>query len=185
MPGLIHRHNIVEEYSTFITTNPSSVPLHHARRVRRNSDSPPSKRAAIVDEATAWRDALLPPLSEVQEVITRLNTDPEFRQGDIFSFLSPLVIFVVLMTVVAVAVQPNSFAHRILDSPGNHTRDIIHFMGILFGSVIGSLIALRCVIWGLVEFGVVIVKMESRQEAKLRERKGVPTSNLVLGGFCM
>ncbi|KAI8977846.1 hypothetical protein BD414DRAFT_495810 [Trametes punicea] len=183
MPGLIQRYNAVAEYSALISTNSSSAHRRHARRAA--GDTAPSTRASLSDEAADWYEAICPPLQEVQDVVRRIQADPDFSQERIFSFLAPIVVFSALFIVAVIAVQPHSFAHRILDAPKDHTEDIIKFAGILVGGVALSLVALKCIIWGLAELSTMIAALETRDNRSRREDEGIPTSNLVLGGMLM
>ncbi|KAI0325149.1 hypothetical protein GY45DRAFT_1438587 [Cubamyces sp. BRFM 1775] len=183
MPGLIHRYNAVAEYSALVSTNPSSINRRRLQRVPKHEIT--STRATLSDEAAEWYDAVCPPLEEVQDAIRRFQSDPDFTQDRTFAFLAPLFVFGALFVVAMVAVQPHSFAHRILDAPGDHTQDIAKVAGILLGGVLFSLVILRCTIWGVSEISTVVVSLESREERRNRERSGIPSSNLVLGGMFM
>ncbi|KAH9895774.1 hypothetical protein C8Q73DRAFT_689394 [Cubamyces lactineus] len=183
MPGLIHRYNAVAEYSSLVSTNPSSTSRRRIQRAQRSETT--STRAALSNEAAEWYDAVCPPLEEIQDAIRRFQSDPDFTQDRTFAFLAPLFVFGALFVVAIVAVQPHSFAHRILDAPGDHTPDIMKVTGILFGGVLFSLVILRCIIWGVSEMSTLVVSLESREERRNRERSGIPSSNLVLGGMFM
>ncbi|KAI0653676.1 hypothetical protein C8Q70DRAFT_1090867 [Cubamyces menziesii] len=183
MPGLIQRHNAVAEYSAMVSTNPSAVHRRHIQRVQRHGAT--SARAALCNEVSDWYEAVCPPIEEVQDAIRRFQSDPDFTQDRVFTFLAPLFVFGALFVVAVVAVQPHSFAHRILDTPGDHTRDIAKVTGFLLGGVLLSLVVLRCIIWGVSEISSVIVSLSSTEERRSRERSGIPSSNLVLGGMFM
>ncbi|KAI0776883.1 hypothetical protein BD413DRAFT_523541 [Trametes elegans] len=182
MPGLIQRYNAVAEYSEFITTNPSSTQRRRTRHTT-SPNGPSSARAALSSEAAEWYEAVCPPLEEIQDVLRRFRADPEFSQERVFAFCAPIVVFGALFIVAVVAVQPHSFAHRILDAPGAHTRDIATFASILVGGVVLSLVVLKCAIWGIAEISSVVMGMETREERERRESEGIPSSNMVLGGF--
>ncbi|KAI0667362.1 hypothetical protein C8Q78DRAFT_375012 [Trametes maxima] len=185
MPGLIQRHNAVEEYAALISTNPSSAHRRRTRNLER-SDAPSSgARAALSYEAEEWYEAVCPPLEDVQDFIRRFHADPDFSQDRLFAFLAPLVAFGVLFVVVVVAVQPHSFAHRILDAAGDHTEDVLKVGGMLVGGILLSLVTLKCAIWGVAEGASVVLSIESREERGRRESAGVPSSNMVLGGIFM
>ncbi|KAI0631619.1 hypothetical protein C8Q77DRAFT_1127912 [Trametes polyzona] len=183
MPGLIQRYNAVAEYSAFISTNPSST---RQRSRRDNTDhTPTTTRAAISDEAAAWYEAMCPPLEDVQDVIRRFHANPDLSQDRVFAFLAPIVVFGALFVVAVVAVQPHSFAHRILDNPSNSREDVVRFAGFLAAGILFSVVALKCIIWGIAELSSVILSMENKEERSSRESRGIPSSNLVLGGIFM
>ncbi|KAI0364429.1 hypothetical protein BV20DRAFT_859652 [Pilatotrama ljubarskyi] len=185
MPGLIQRHNAVAEYSALISTNPSST--HRRNRRLRTDDEyvPTTARMAISNEAADWYEAVCPPLEEVQDVIRRFQADPDFSQDRVFAFLAPIVVFGALFIVVVVAVQPHSFAHRILDDPSGHTRDMAKVFGLLSGGMLLSLVTLKCIICGVAELATIILTLQNKEKRGRREREGVPSSDMVLGGIFM
>ncbi|KAL7278099.1 hypothetical protein PYCCODRAFT_1469488 [Trametes coccinea BRFM310] len=185
MPTIIKRYNICDEYTMLITTKPLS-PAAHRRHVREaRLQKPVTAREMIASEAEDWREAFCPQLEEVQEVLTRFKCDPALRQGDTFRSAAPYAIFTTLIVLASIALKPDSLAHRIMESPMDHGEDILKFFGYLFGSLALCLVVLRCFIWGSAEFASLITKMETREEKQKKERKGIPTSDLLLGGFCM
>ncbi|KAI9059388.1 hypothetical protein FKP32DRAFT_1596301 [Trametes sanguinea] len=185
MPTIIKRYNICDEYTMLITTKPLS-PSAHRRHVREaRLQKPVTAREVIANEADGWREAFCPELSEVQEVLTRFNRDPSLDQGHTFRFAAPFVIFTTLIVLASIALKPGSMAHRIMESPMDHREDIFKFLGYLFGSLALSLVVLRCFVWGSAELASLITGMETKEQQQKKERKGIPTSDLVLGGFCM
>ncbi|KAI0358735.1 hypothetical protein OH77DRAFT_1421178 [Trametes cingulata] len=185
MPGLIQRHNAVAEYAALISTNPSST--HRRNRRLRTHDEyvPATTRAAISDEAADWYEAVCPPLEEVQDAIRRFQADPDFSQERVFAFLAPIVVFGALFIVAVIAVQPHSFAHRILDDPSGHTKDVAKVLGLLSGGISLSVVTLKCVIWGVAELASIVLTLENKEERARRESDGLPSSNMVLGGIFM
>ncbi|KAH9848252.1 hypothetical protein C2E23DRAFT_845012 [Lenzites betulinus] len=188
MPGLIQRHNAVAEYSALISTSPSSTHRRNRHANRDENYKPASTRAAITDEAADWYEAFCPPLEDIQDVIRRFDADPDFSQDRVFAFLAPIVVFGALFVVAVVAVQPHSFAHRILDSnPTTHLADIMRLAAILAAGIVLSVVTLKCVVWGVAEISSMILATKTKEEKRRRERSGVPPSesNLVLGGIFM
>ncbi|KAI0671094.1 hypothetical protein C8Q78DRAFT_1079035 [Trametes maxima] len=168
MPGLVQRHNVIEEYATLISTNPSSIRRRRNRQLERDVGAGPSTtRAALTDEAEEWYEAIY------------------FSQERVFAFLAPLVVFGALFTVVVIAVQPHSFAHRILEAPHSRTEDMLKIGGMLAGGILLSLLVLKCATWGVAESSSVVLSMESRSTRSRKEREGVPSTNMVFGGIFM
>lgn len=180
MPGLVKRYHAGAAYAAQLSTNPST------RRALRDEEdyTPSSTRAAISDEAADWYEAVCPPLEEVQDVIRRFHADPDFSQERVFAFLAPIVIFGALFVVAVVAVQPHSFAHRILDNPESSTRDMLRLVGFLIGGIVLSAVTLKCAVWGIAEISSIILTMKTTEERRRRERSGAPPSN-ILGGIFM
>lgn len=176
---LIQRYNAGAEYSALISTNPSA-----SSRRRAEDYKPASTRAAISDEAADWYEAVCPPLEEVQDVIRRFHADPEFSQERVFAFLAPIVVFGALFVVAVVAVQPHSFAHRIMGDPAAGGRELARFAGFLVGGIVLSVVVLKCAVWGVAEVSTIILSMKTKEEIRKRERSGAPPSN-ILGGIFM
>ncbi|KAI0641827.1 hypothetical protein C8Q79DRAFT_1014220 [Trametes meyenii] len=186
MPGLIQRHNAVEEYAALISTNASSAHRRRGRRLEHSIAKTSNAGTTLSDEAEEWYEAVCPPLEDVQDFIRRFHADPDFSQDRVFAFLAPLFAFGVLFVVAVVAVQPHSFAHRILDAARDHTaEDVLKVGGMLLGGILLSLVALKCVIWGVAEGASVVLSMENRDERGRREEAGIPSSGMVLGGMLM
>ncbi|KAI0819770.1 hypothetical protein BC628DRAFT_1400948 [Trametes gibbosa] len=185
MPGLIQRHNAVAEYSALISTSTSSTYRRNLRNSRDQNYTPASTRAAITNEAADWYEAFCPPLEDIQDVIRRFDADPDFSQDRVFAFLAPIVVFGALFVVAVVAVQPHSFAHRILDDPTTHAGDIMRLAGFLAAGILLSVVTLKCAVWGIAEISTMILATKTKEERNRRERSGAPPSNLVLGGIFM
>ena len=191
MPGLIQRYNAVAEYSALISTNVPSPP----RRYRRGNDdlSSPSKprspRTVLREEASEWYEALAPPLEDLQAVIRRMQADPDLTQDRVFAHLCPAIVLCALFAVALVAVSENSnsFVHLDSDaaaSDGSWTA-VARFAALAVCAVVVSVVTLKCVIYGVAEACALILAMESGAKMLAREERGVPTSNLVLGGMML
>ncbi|KAM5542023.1 hypothetical protein V8D89_004333 [Ganoderma adspersum] len=189
MPGLIQRYNAVAEYSALISTNASSPP----RRQPRGKDdlSSPSKprpsRAVLREEAIEWYEALAPPLEDLQAVIRRMQADPDLTQDSVFAHLCPAVVLCALFAVALVAAREDSYVHRMLDSPSldGCCAAIARFAAVAVCSVAFGVVVLKCAIYGVAETCALVVGMETKEQMRAREERGVPTSGLVLGGMML
>ena len=185
MPGLIQRYNAVAEYSALITTNPSVTQRRRLRKQDGESSPSRSTRAAIREEASDWYDAVAPPLEDLQAVIRRVQADPELSQDRVFANLWPIVVLATLFAVAVIAVKEDSYIHRILDSPDNYWVEVGRFVLLAVGGVVVSVLSLKCIIYGFSELCAVVVSLETKEQMDKKEKKGVPTRGLVLGGMMM
>ncbi|KAI1785640.1 hypothetical protein LXA43DRAFT_928553 [Ganoderma leucocontextum] len=189
MPGLIQRYNAVAEYSALMSTNPTASQRKQSRREEASSGSPRPRtpRAAIREEASEWYDAIAPPLEDLQAFIRRMQADPDLVQDRVFAHLCPAAVLCALFAAALVAVREDSYVHRVLDapSPDGCWAAAARFAVLAVCAVVVSVVALKCVIYGVAEACAAVVAMETREQMQAREERGVPTSGLVLGGMLM
>ena len=191
MPGLIQRYNAVAEYSALISTH-ASPPPRTGRHRGGNDDlsspfKPRSPRTVLREEASEWYEALAPPLEDLQAVIRRMQADPDLTQDHVFAHLCPAAVLCALFVVALVAARQDSYVHRMLDSPSldGCCAAIARFAAVAVCAVVVSVVALKCVIYGVAEACALVLAMETGAKIRAREERGVPTSNLVLGGMML
>ena len=189
MPGLIQRYNAVAEYSALISTNASPRPR---KRRRGNHDlsspfKPRSPRTILHEEASEWYEALAPPLEDLQAVIRRMQADPDLTQNRVFEYLCPAAVLCALFVVALVAAREDSYVHHTLDSLSldGCCAAAARFAAIAVCSVAFSVVVLKCAVHGVAEACALVVAMETREQMRMREERGVPTSGLVLGGMML
>ena len=190
MPGLIQHYNTVAEHSAFMSTEPrSDQPNPHRRhqQVSLASTSPRSRspRAALRDGASEWYDAIAPPLEDVQAFLRRMRADPDLTQDRVFAHLWPAVVLCALLAVVLVAVREDSYVHRMLDSPSPDGWRVVaaRFAVLAVCWTVVSVVALKCVIFCVAEACAIVATMETREEMRTREERGIPTPGLVFSGM--
>lgn len=182
MPGLVQRYNVSSEYAALLSTSPSP---RHARS-RRISDNHHwhSAHTAVTDEASAWFEAVFPPLVDVQDFLRRIQGDPDFSQTRIFAFMCPLVIFGSLFTLCVIALQPETSIHRMVTNPTSHWNEIAVGCLKLLGGFLAGLAALRTIIWSVAEVSTLIVAIE-REDVPRGNTEHLPNPSVMLGGFLM
>ncbi|PIL33201.1 hypothetical protein GSI_04651 [Ganoderma sinense ZZ0214-1] len=189
MPGLIQRYNAVAEYSALISTKPSPKRRDRDNQYALSLSSPllRSTPATVRDEVSEWYEAFAPPLEDLQAVLRRMQADPDLTQDRVFAHLCPAVVLCALFAVALVAVREDSFVHLMLDTSSSDGcwAAVASFVALAAGGVVFSVVALKCIVYGVAEACVVIVAMETREEMRAREERGVPTSGLVLGGMML
>ena len=97
----------------------------------------------------------------------------------------PVVVLATLFAVAVIAVKEDSYIHRILDSPDNYWVEVGRFVLLAVGGVVVSVLSLKCIIYGFSELCAVVVSLETKEQMDKKEKKGVPTRGLVLGGMIM
>jgi len=160
MPGIVHRYQTASQFDEMFSTKPS--PRH-----RRNAGASP----ALLDEASAWVDALRPSLADTRTAVARARALPDCTQQSVFAYLTPLYAFLFVVILAAVALQPHSFVNRFLDAPRIYAAQAAKYAGALVMLFLAGLAVLRIIIWGVAELCAMLV--ESQRAAERDSRSSV------------
>ncbi|PSR72464.1 hypothetical protein PHLCEN_2v11678 [Hermanssonia centrifuga] len=102
-----------------------------------------------LSEQSTSREPVLPPLADLQSVLRRVQSDGAITQAGVFNALAPLLVFLALLILGIIALQPGSSAQRVLKAPNEHMHDILKGISVIFGGLIVGAGMFRALIWGI------------------------------------
>lgn len=140
MANLILRQKSATAHSGLIKNKPS----HSSGYSKRDSLSAYLSNTGLRRENDARSGSQL---ARIRNVLLLAQDSGNISQDSVFNAIAPLLVFFALLILGIMALEPHTFAHRVLSAPLDHTGELLMGVLVLLCGLALSLGILRALIW--------------------------------------